>query len=173
MTLVSNPTQLINALDNNEKEIVITRTMTFASSIYLPAGIDIKGQAQENSVLPTVFFSHSDGFILKGDAKISNLTISALQDKKAISLVPQQVRDNFGQISLENLIVDGQISMIFRAPTMTAHVDTHNVLVRKADTRTYLEQPQKYGVNVLQGAYTIYNFNPDANTVRLQQLSVN
>lgn len=175
MTLVSNPTQLINALDNNEKEIVITRTMTFASSIYLPAGIDIKGQAQENGVLPTVFFSHSDGFILKGDAKISDLTISALQDKKAISLVPQQVRDNFGQISLENLIVDGQISMIFRAPTMTAHVDTHNVLVRKADTRTYLEQPQKYGVNVLQGAYTLYNFNPDANskiTAAISELNV-
>ncbi|HFI0852808.1 TPA: hypothetical protein ACGOYQ_000599 [Streptococcus suis] len=164
MIKVSNPSQLIEALDHNEKSIHITRTMTLAQPIFLPDGIEIKGVRQENGVLPTVFFSHSDGFILKGGATITDLAISALQDKKAISLLPQQSRENFGTVSLNHLEVDGQISLIFRAPTLSAHVETHNVLVRKSDTRTYLEQPQKYGVNVLQGAYTLYNFNPDASS---------
>lgn len=164
MIKVSNPSQLIEALDHNEKSIHITRTMTLAQPIFLPDGIEIKGVRQENGVSPTVFFSHSDGFILKGGATITDLAISALQDKKAISLLPQQSRENFGTVSLNHLEVDGQISLIFRAPTLSAHVETHNVLVRKSDTRTYLEQPQKYGVNVLQGAYTLYNFNPDASS---------
>lgn len=171
MIKVSNPSQLIEALDHNEKSIHITRTMTLAQPIFLPDGIEIKGVRQENGVLPTVFFSHSDGFILKGGATITDLAISALQDKKAISLLPQQSRENFGTVSLNHLEVDGQISLIFRAPTLSAHVETHNVLVRKSDTRTYLEQPQKYGVNVLQGAYTLYNFNPDAMSLITASIS--
>jgi hypothetical protein len=38
-----------------------------------------------------------------------------------------------------------------------------------------LEQPQKYGVNVLQGALTIYNLNPDKDsliTVEAKKISI-
>ncbi|HFI0666607.1 TPA: hypothetical protein ACGO4I_000006 [Streptococcus suis] len=168
---VSSPTQFFDAIERKENPIQITRTMTLAIPVMLPDGIVIKGVRQENGVLPTVFFSHTDGFILKGSATITDLAISALQDKKAISLLPQQSREIFGTVSLNNLEVDGQVSLIFRAPTLSAHVETHNVLVRKSDTRTYLEQPQKYGVNVLQGAYTLYNFNPDAMSLITASIS--
>ncbi|TYK94134.1 hypothetical protein E0F67_09045, partial [Streptococcus pyogenes] len=71
--------------------------------------------------------------------------------------------------------VDGQISLIFRTPTLKAHVVTKNVHVASSDTRTYLEQPQKYEVNVLQGAYTLYNFNANKDsliTASIDNLSI-
>ena len=36
--------------------------------------------------------------------------------------------------------------------------------IAACDSRRYSEQPQKYGVNVYQGALTVYNFNGDANS---------
>mgnify|MGYP000025125568 FL=1 len=164
MIYVSNSTELIAALRDTDTNIVVTRNMTLPTPIILPEGIILRGEDQENGISPSIFFSHSDGFILTGTSTISNLTISTLQNKKAIQLLPQQSRPNYGTITLEDLIVDGQISLIFRTPTLSAHVETHRVHVRAADTRTYPEQPQKYGVNVFQGAFTLYNFNADTES---------
>ena len=55
------------------------------------------------------------------------------------------------------------------------HVAARNVHVAFADARAFPEQPQKYGVNVLQGAFTIYNQNGDAGsrvTATLEGISV-
>lgn len=175
MVYVSNPIEMTKALSSGETVIDITRSMAFANPIYLPNGIQLSAIPQENGVLPTIFFSHSDGFILTGSSRLQNLSVVTLQDKKAIQLTSQQVAESFGTIHLENLTVDGQISLIFRTPTLKAHVVTKNVHVASSDTRTYLEQPQKYGVNVLQGAYTLYNFNANKDsliTASIDNLSI-
>lgn len=175
MIYVSNPIEMTKALSSGETVIDITRSMAFANPIYLPNGIQLSAIPQENGVLPTIFFSHSDGLILTGSSRLQNLSVVTLQDKKAIQLTSQQVAESFGTIHLENLTVDGQISLIFRTPTLKAHVVTKNVHVASSDTRTYLEQPQKYEVNVLQGAYTLYNFNANKDsliTASIDNLSI-
>ena len=43
--------------------------------------------------------------------------------------------------------------------------------VAACDCRRYSEQPQKYGVNVYQGALTVYNFNGDTDSKILASLT--
>ncbi|MBA2795605.1 hypothetical protein [Streptococcus porcinus] len=165
MIIVSNTSEFMKAINSKTKVIHISRSMTFSFPISLPAGTTLKGLSQENGTLPSLFFSHSDGFIINGTTTIEDLSIVTMQDKKAILVAPQQYEQDFGQVSLKNLELDGQISLIFRNPTMTADVKVENVHINSSDTRTYLEQPQKYGVNVLQGAFTLYNFNPNQDSL--------
>ncbi len=172
---VTNAKELFSALANQEKDIVITRNMTLAQPVLLPSGVHLRGKAQENGTLPSLFFSHTNGLILSGASKLTDLQIISLQNQKAISISPQTDQDDMGEIHLENLQTDGQVSLIYRSGVKKAKVFAKNIHINSSDTRSYLEQPQKYGVNVLQGAFTLYNFNPDRDslvTAELHNLSI-
>lgn len=161
MVEVRNSAELMQAVIQGSQEIVITRSITLASPLYLSQDVSLSAAPQEDGSLPRLLFSHSDGLILTGTSELKDLMIMTAQDKKAIQVLAQQSDESFGHIQLSNLKVHGQVSLIFRAPTKKAEVTVKDVHVLNADTRAYLEQPQKYGVNVLQGAFTLYNFNPD------------
>ena len=164
MVEVSSSAELMQAVRERKTEIVLTRSVTLASSLYLSPEVSISAKAQEDGSLPRLIFSHSDGLILSGSSQIKDMILMTRQDKKAIQILAQQSEEDFGQLILENLKINGQVSLIFRAPTLKASVKVNDVHVINTDTRAYLEQPQKYGVNVLQGAFTLYNFNPNQDS---------
>jgi hypothetical protein len=60
--------------------------------------------------------------------------------------------------------VTGQVSIITRPGTSKLTLAIDKLHVAACDCRHYSEQPQKYGVNVYQGALTVYNFNGDADS---------
>ena len=164
MVEVSSSAELMQAVRERKTEIVLTRSVTLASPLYLRPEVSISAKAQEDGSLPRLIFSHSDGLILSGSSQIKDMILMTRQDKKAIQILAQQSEEDFGQLILENLKINGQVSLIFRAPTLKASVKVNDVHVINTDTRAYLEQPQKYGVNVLQGAFTLYNFNPNQDS---------
>lgn len=59
------------------------------------------------------------------------------------------------------ILVTGMVQLLMRAPSKTLEVAAENVDVIAADARSYSERPMKYGVNVYQGAFTVYNYNPE------------
>ena len=69
-----------------------------------------------------------------------------------------------GNIVLENLNITGQVSIISRQGTDKVNLIANNIHITSCDSRHYSEQPQKYGVNVYQGALTVYNFNSNENS---------
>ena len=69
-----------------------------------------------------------------------------------------------GNIVLENLTITGQVSIISRQGTDKINLIASNIHITSCDSRHYSEQPQKYGVNVYQGALTVYNFNSYENS---------
>lgn len=58
----------------------------------------------------------------------------------------------------------GQFSFITRPGSKSTKVTIKDLDIIACDARHYPEQPQKYGVNVWQGALTVYNFNSDADS---------
>jgi hypothetical protein len=66
---------------------------------------------------------------------------------------------DLGAMVLEDLVVVGQVGLIARVGTERGRVEARNVHVGFADSRSFPEQAQKYGVNVLQGAFTLFNQN--------------
>ena len=71
---------------------------------------------------------------------------------------------DLGEFIFENLTLVGQFSFITRPGTKSAKVIIKDLDIIACDARHYPEQPQKYGVNVWQGALTVYNFNSDADS---------
>ena len=154
---------LVSAIQNGQKDITITRSILCNYPILLPEGVNLNGQAQENGELPLFSFQHSDGIGVSANNSVRNLNIDTPVNHKAI--FNTIVKPDLGTLAFENLLVKGQISIIIRAGVEKATVVIDHVDIHSADARHYLEQPQKYGVNVLQGALTIYNINPDSKSL--------
>lgn len=128
-------------------------------SITLPPGFSLTGKDKNSCVLS---FSNGDGIGLTADNRVENMTVIATPAARAI--YTQTGLSDMGSIALSDLSVTGQVSIIVRDGTQTLNVAIDRVHVAACDCRRYSEQPQKYGVNVYQGALTVYNFNGDANS---------
>lgn len=154
---------LVSAIQNGEMNITIIRSILCNYSIFLPKGVNLTGKPQENGELPLLSFQHSDGIGVSANNSIKNLNIDVSVNHKAI--FNTTIQQDLGTFTFENLLVKGQVSIITRVGVKKANVVIDNVDIHSADTRHYLEQPQKYGVNVLQGALTIYNINANSNSL--------
>lgn len=131
-------------------------------SITLPPGFALTGKDKDSCIL---MFGNGDGVGLTADNRVANLTIAATPAARAI--YTQTGLADMGRITLENLDVTGQVSIITRTGTNKLEFAADKLRVAACDARRYSEQPQKYGVNVYQGALTVYNFNGDAkSTIR-------
>ena len=164
---IENFEDLKTAILSGEKNIEIKRSFVCTQSIILPQMVSIKGVKQENGELPLISFINSDGIGITANNTISDLNIDVSSQNKAI--FASLNKSDLGTNRLENLFIKGQISLIFRAGVDKANIIINDVDVISSDSRHYIEQPQKYGVNVLQGALTVYNLNPnDKSNIDLQ-----
>jgi hypothetical protein len=128
-------------------------------SITLPPGFSLTGTDKDRCVLS---FSNGDGIGLTADNRVSDITVIATPAARAI--YTQAGISDMGTITLGNLAVTGQVSIITRTGTDSLNLVVDGLHIAACDSRRYSEQPQKYGVNVYQGALTVYNFNGDENS---------
>ena len=128
-------------------------------SITLPPGFSLTGRDKEGCIIS---FSNGDGIGLTADNRVANLTIMTTPAARAV--YTETGLADMGTITLEDLTVTGQVSIITRLGTTKLKLVVDSVHVAACDCRRYSEQPQKYGVNVYQGALTVYNFNGDLNS---------
>ena len=131
-------------------------------SITLPPGATLVGKDKDSCIL---VFGNGDGVGLTANNRMANLIIAATPAARAI--YTQTGFADAGKITLENLDVTGQVSIITRTGTDKLDLVVDKLHIAACDARRYSEQPQKYGVNVYQGALTVYNFNGSAgSTIR-------
>ena len=128
-------------------------------SITLPPGFALTGKDKDSAIL---VFANGDGIGLTADNRIANLTIIATPAARAI--YTQTGISDMGRITLEGLDVTGQVSIITRTGTDKLILAVDKLHIAACDCRRYSEQPQKYGVNVYQGALTVYNFSGDTKS---------
>jgi hypothetical protein len=161
--------QLIAALDERTTRIVITAAIVAPHDIVLLEGVSLKGEGEGASLL----FSAGGGLGLTRDNHVQSLRLMTDPTSRAIYL--RAGAEDFGILRLEDLTVTGQVGLVARVGCRKGHVAARNVHVAFADARAFPEQPQKYGVNVLQGAFTLFNQNGDAAsrvTATLDDISV-
>ena len=129
-------------------------------SICLPPGFSLSGADKENCILN---FNNSDGIALTVDNKVADLTIQTNPNNRAIYTLSND--DDLGTLCLKDLTVTGQIQILTRAGTNNTVLVASNIDIVACDARRYSEQPQKYGVNVYQGAFTVYNYNSNPQSI--------
>ncbi|RST76545.1 hypothetical protein D4T97_004805 [Siminovitchia acidinfaciens] len=145
----------MKAISENIPQVLEIETSILSPhSITLPEGYKLKGKNSDSCM---VSFNNSDGFGMTRNNTISNLTMMTKQTNRAIYTVCGI--SDMGNIHLENLNITGQVSIISRPGTDKINLIADKIHITSCDSRHYSEQPQKYGVNVYQGALTVYNFN--------------
>lgn len=168
---VASLTELMSALSGEgPRTIELTTSVACPHSITLPPGFSLVGTDKDRSVLS---FVNGDGIGLTANNRVADITVIAAPAVRAI--YTQAGIADMGTLTLANLKVTGQVSIITRTGTDTLNLVVDGLHIAACDARRYSEQPQKYGVNVYQGALTVYNFNGDANsgiTASLSNISV-
>lgn len=159
-TIISSLADLSQALARPEsRNLQLTTSILSPYSVALPPGFVLSGKNKEGCILS---FSNGDGIGLTANNRVENLTVQTTPGARAI--YTQAGLPDMGSIILDDLSVTGQVSIIVRGGTKKLKLDVRKLHIAACDSRRYSEQPQKYGVNVYQGALTVYNFNGDADS---------
>jgi hypothetical protein len=160
-TVINSLTDLMAALNNNvPANLELQTSILCPYSITLPVGFSLTGVNKESCIIS---FNNGDGIGLTANNEISNLTIQANPNGRAIYTLSNY--PDLGILSLKNLTITGQVQILTRAGTSKTKLVADNIDIVACDARRYSEQPQKYGVNVYQGAFTVYNYNSNPDSV--------
>lgn len=68
---------------------------------------------------------------------------------------------DFGTLALRGVRVTGQVLLLARDAVRSGHVAVNGLVVEAADVRGRVERPHDFGVDALQGAFTLWNQQSD------------
>jgi hypothetical protein len=163
-TEVTDVAQLNEALDSGAKEIEISGALKGMPSLTLPPGVALRGGE-------LVF--GAKGLRLTRDNTVQNITVRTSAHEIAIYNDPSV--EDVGTLRLSNVTIHGQIYLSAEGNIRAGRVEADGVHVAEADTRGRADRPTGFGVEALQGAFTLWNRQPDATvvlTARLENISV-
>lgn len=140
--------------------IIIMAEITGLRSIRLPAGKTLRGAA---SSVTLQFAPGEDGLELSADNRVENLTLRTDPGRRA--LFNDTRVDGLGRLVLRNLATVGSIRLLARDRVKSGHVDAENIDIIVADARGFSERPKGYGVEVISGAFTLWNQQPDRSVM--------
>ncbi|MEZ7003612.1 hypothetical protein [Streptomyces sp. AD55] len=68
---------------------------------------------------------------------------------------------DFGTLTLRGVRTTGQVLLLARDAVRSGHVAAADVVVEAADVRGRVQRPHGFGVDALQGGFTLWNQQPD------------
>jgi hypothetical protein len=154
---VSSADELLAATrDPSTRRIVVTKDLTALSSVRLTPGQSLTGSGLKTTLR---FADDSTGIQLSSNNRVENLDIIASIDKRVI--FNDADVDDFGLFDLRNLILTGVVQICATNRVRAGRVEAHNIDIESADARAYTDRPKDYGVEVVNGAFTIWNQQAD------------
>jgi hypothetical protein len=143
--------------DSRIGTIVLTGDLVDVPSFDLSPGQTLRSASGQRFAL--TFAQSVDGVRLSSDNSILSLDLCASSDKRAIwndYSVPA-----LGRISLGSVNTFGRVQLLARDHVRDGHVEVDRLAILAADSRGERDRPHEYGVNVIQGAFTLWNMQPD------------
>jgi hypothetical protein len=139
MIAVTSAGELLDALGTAD-DIEIDGTLSGMSAITLPPGTRLRGG--------TLRFG-AKGIRLTTDNQLEDVTVIAPDTEVAIGTSAPDV----GQLTMRNVIARGQVLLT----PGRGHVQVDGLTVASADLRGREERPHGFGVDAMQGAFTLWN----------------
>jgi hypothetical protein len=99
------------------------------------------------------------GIRLSSDNVLEDVTVIVPASEVAI-FNDTSVRD-LGRLSLRNVRTRGQVLLLADGMVRSGHVEVDGLVVASADVRGRLDRQHGFGVDALQGAFTLWNRQPD------------
>lgn len=138
--------------DARVRHIVVAAPIDDLPTQRLSRGQRITG-AGARSVLR--FAKGTHGLQLSADNRVEMLQLVTDADKRAV--FNDSSVEQFGTVVLRDLTVTGVVQLLARDRVRGGHVEAHNIDIVAADARAYDETPKGYGVEVVPGAFTLWN----------------
>ena len=159
---VSKVAELVNGSnDPTVREMLVTVDLFDVPSLSLLPGQVLRGAAGESRSL--TFTAGLDGIQLTSDNSVRDLTILVSADKRAVW--NDYSIEDVGTLTLTQVSCSGQVQILARERVKAGHVEVFGLDILSADTRALKDRPREYGVSVLQGAFTLWNMQPDEDIV--------
>jgi hypothetical protein len=154
---VATASELLAAAKNaTVADIVVQADLTELPTFRLLPGQTLKG-ATASVVLH--FAAGHDGVQLSTSNQVENLGLQTDVDRRA--LFNDTKVEHLGRLVLRNLRTIGAIQLLARDRVRSGHVEAENVDIASADARGYTERPKGYGVEVIPGAFVLWNQQAD------------
>jgi len=147
---------LAAATDSTVSEIVVQASLTGVPTFRLSPGQTLTG-ATSSVVLH--FAAGQDGVQLSADNKIENLALETDVERRA--LFNDTKVEHLGRLILSNIRTAGTVQLLANDKVRSGHVEAENVDVTAADARGYTQRPKGYGVEVIPGAFVLWNQQAD------------
>jgi hypothetical protein len=143
--------------DATIRRVIVSGRLSGAPCLRLAAGQSLGGAAEDSTI---VFANDSDGVQVSADNGIHNLHLVASSQKRAI--FNDTSMPALGRIELHGVTTRGRVQILARDAVRSGHVEVNGLDIVAADACAETERPHGYGVYVLQGAFTLWNMQPDA-----------
>jgi hypothetical protein len=154
--------ELIQSLKNpNPATIVVDGCLFEVPGFRLAPRQKICGRSSELSRL--AFKQGNDGIQLSSDNSVSALTLVTDLDRCAIW--NDESAEDMGLLRLAELRTVGRVRILARDKVRVGHVEVQDLDIMAADSRSATERPNGFGVFVIQGAFTLWNLQPDPETL--------
>jgi hypothetical protein len=158
---ISTVDELLAAVqDRQAKIITVNGELADAPSIRLAPGQSLKGSDEASTIR---FRPGQDGVQLSSDNEVSNLVVVCDVERRAI--FNDTTEAQLGRIELKALKVTGVVQILAKDGVRGGHVEAHQIHIEAADARAFDTRPQGYGVEVVPGAFTIWNQQSDKTVV--------
>jgi hypothetical protein len=109
------------------------------------------------------FVKGVDGVQLSQDNEISMLQLAVSPDRRAI--FNDTTVASLGRMRLAGVTATGQVQILARDAVRSGHIDVDGLDIVAADARARSEKRHGFGVYVLQGAFTLWNMQPEESVV--------
>jgi hypothetical protein len=146
---VSSASQLMDAL-TGARDIDVEGSLSGMPMISLRPGVTLRGG--------TLRFG-AKGIRLSSDNVLEDVTV-IVPDWELAIFNDTSVRD-FGRLSLRNVRTRGQVVLLADRAVTSGHVQVDGLDIASADVRGRPDRPHGFGVDALQGAFTLWNRQPD------------
>jgi len=140
--------------------IIVTADIRDLRTFRLPPGRTLRGAAPSVTLR---FAPGEDGVELSTDDRIERLTLHTDPDHRALFNDTQV--EGLGRLVLRDLSTVGTIRLLVRDKVGSGHVEAENIDIIAADARGFSERPTGYGVEVVPGAFVLWNQQADGRIV--------
>jgi hypothetical protein len=151
---VSTAAELLGALGERRGEIRIDGVLHGMPSIKLPPGTRLVGGK--------LTFG-AKGLVLSADNRLDDIDIDCPPHEVAIGNI--STVESLGTLTLNNVRTKGQVLLVAEGSVRRGMVLIDGLDVIEADLRGRDQRPHGYGVDVLQGAITIWNRHEDPDVI--------
>jgi hypothetical protein len=164
---VSSTEALLAAVGNADvKTITVTQDIVGVPSLRLTPGQVLRGGEPS----PTIRFrAGEDGVQLSSDNTVHGLRLGCDPSSRVIfndTTVP-----HLGRLELRSLTVTGVVQILARDEVRGGHVEAHDVHIEDGDARGFSVRPRGYGVEVIPGAFTLWNQQSDQSILITSDLT--